>query len=135
MFMLMLFMFCFFLGFVIMFYYLLARLDNQSKALSDEHAQLRVLLRALESRLEKMGQMERYGVLLQNQAAQQDGEGITMTQSEGVPGTPDEPGHDPLLHLSFDQPSQIQERIARDLELRPPAKNWDLDLLPDAREK
>lgn len=132
MFMLMLFMFCFFLGFVVMFYYLLSRVDTIARAHSDEHAQLRVLLRALESRLEKMGQVERYNVLLREQ---RDGDGITMTQSEGIPGENDAPGHDPLLHLSFDQPSQIQERIARDLELRPAAKNWDLELMPDGREK
>lgn len=132
MFMLMLFMFCFFLGFVVMFYYLLSRMDAMARAHSDEHAQLRVLLRALESRLEKMGQAERYNVLLREQ---RDGDGITMTQSEGIPGENDTPGHDPLLHLSFDQPSQIQERIARDLELRPAAKNWDLEFMPDSREK
>lgn len=130
MFTIMLFMFCFFLGFVVMFYYLLSRLDNLAKGLSDEHAQLRVLMRAMESRLDKISQVERLNALLQDQASEGK---ITMTQSSVLSEENDTAGHDPLLHLSFDQPRNMDSALARDLDLRPPTKNWDLELLPEQK--
>lgn len=130
MFMLMLFMFCFFLGFVAMFYHLLGTLDRQGKALSDEHAQLRVLLRALESRLDRMSQAERFNGQLQAQ----EGEQITMTASELVPGLDSASGHDPLLHLSFDQPRIPGGKLDSLADLQPQGKNWDLAMMPDQRD-
>lgn len=90
------FMFFFFLGFVVMFYYLLRKLDNQNQLLSDEHAQLRVLLRAMESRLD---QMERIGTRDATNAAQ-PATGVFMADIEENGSA----GHDPLLHLSFEEP-------------------------------
>lgn len=123
MFLLMLFMFFFFLGFVAMFIYILKRLDAQSRALSDEHAQLRVLLRAMESRLDKMAQMEKINSLFQGQM---DADGTDMGNTH-----PDESaGHDPLLHLSFDQTQAPSMELGQKLDLKPAANSWNLELLP-----
>lgn len=119
MFALMLFMFFFFLGFVAMFFYTLKRLDEQTRSLSDEHAQLRVLLRALESRLDKMVQIEKINSLFQGQMEA----GSAMPENSS--------GHDPLLHLSFEHPQDIN--MGQKLDLKPAAKNWDLELLPDKK--
>ncbi len=87
MFFLMLFMFFFFLGFAVMFYYLVHRIDGQFQVLGEEHAQLRVLLRAVESRLDKL-----------------ESERDDTDQPISVSAMADAAGHDPLLHLSFEEP-------------------------------
>lgn len=90
MFMVMVFLFFFFLGILIMFWYHSYRLARQLQELSEEHAQLRVLLRALESRMEGVAALEKVRPTGQEQASRQ----------------PDSSsGHDPLLHLSFDKNS------------------------------
>lgn len=118
MFALMLFLFFFFLGCMAMFFYLLRRLDEQTRTFSDEHAQLRVLLRALESRLDKIVQIEKINSLFQG-------------QMEGDNAQDEDAGHDPLLHLSFEQPQEMN--MGQKLDLKPAAKNWDLELLPDKK--
>lgn len=123
MFMLMLFMFCFFLGFIAMFIYLLKKLDNMARTQSDENAQLRVMLRAMESRLDKLSQIGRINALLQGK----------FPPDGGLPGesnpdeTEDSAGHDPLLHLSFEQPAPLADPIdpGLDLNMNPP-KPWEL---------
>lgn len=110
MFMLMLFMFCFFLGFLAMFFYLLGRLDRQAKMLSDEHAQLRVLLRALESRLDKMVQREKVNAILQGQSEAEAALPGERMDEEGAT-------QDPLLHLSFDRPRHLDGNLDPGLAL------------------
>lgn len=124
MFALMLFMFFFFLGFVAMFFYLLKRMDEQARTLGDEHAQLRVLLRAMESRIEKIAHMERLTAMYE-QKLEADGLGQPMPE-DGQ----DVAAHDPLLHLSFEEPHNPEENMGRKLNLTPPQKNWDLVNMP-----
>lgn len=120
MFLLMLFMFCFFLGSIAMFFYLLKRLDNQTRILADEHAQMRVLLRAMESRLEKISQMERLNALMR-------GDLDPNTVLPGESGDADETaGHDPLLHLSFEKFQSPEGQVNPGLSLDIEPKNWDM---------
>lgn len=128
MFLLMLFMFFFFLGFVAMFMYLLRRLDNQTKTLADEHAQLRVLLRAMESRLDKLGQMERISSAYQSQL--RDGE-MAAAQKD----TSDAAGRDPLLHLSFEKPRGIEGDVDPGLSLDLEPGGWDLSTDESRRDQ
>lgn len=117
MFMLMLFMFCFFLGFLAMFVYLLGRLDRQARNMGDEHAQLRVLLRAMEARLEKMAQREKVNAILQGQ----------MGAEAALPGErmdEDVAGNDPLLHLSFDRPRNLDGNLDPGLTLDLDTEGW-----------
>lgn len=118
MFLLMLFMFCFFLGFIAMFIYLLGKMESQTKALADEHAQIRVLLRAIESRLEKLSQMEKLNALMR---------GETEAGQTGTGGSGDEAaGRDPLLHLSFDKPQIPGGHVDPGLSLDLDPVSWDL---------
>jgi len=127
MFLLMLFMFCFFLGFVAMFCYLIKHLNEQARTLSDEHAQIRVLMRAMESRLDKITHLERLNAAFQSQM---EADGLTPPGMEAKDGAP---GHDPLLHLNFDQPHNPEMNMGQKLDLTPPAKNWDMEGLPDLK--
>lgn len=93
MFNLMIFMFCFFLGIAAMFFYLSRKLDNMARALIDEHAQSRVLLRAMESRLDSLAA---------------PAEKPARARREEGPAT------DPLLHLSFDEPAEPEKSLGRE---------------------
>lgn len=128
MFLQLVFMFCFFLGSMAMFYYLLKKLDALTQALSDEHAQMRVLLRAMESRLDKLSQMERLSALFQGKFPP---DGTLPGEASSKAEKEEAPGHDPLLHLSFEQPPKLDEPIdpGLDLNLDPP-KPWDLPSVP-----
>lgn len=90
------FAFFFFLGFLAMFIYSERRRENLVRSLSDEHAQLRVLMRALESRLDHL---ESSGKGSQNP------EFSSITNSSGASGI-ENPEHDPLLRLSFEEPGK-----------------------------
>lgn len=89
MFTIMVFAFFFFLGFLVMFLYSEHKRDNLVRNLSDEHAQLRMLLRALESRLEHMEQGKNDDKAMPDEPA----------TPEAQPAE-----NDPLLSLSFDDP-------------------------------
>lgn len=110
MFELMIFMILFFIGLVAAQWYVVVRLDNNFKRLSEEHAQLRVIARAMESRLER------------------------LCEDAGAKGAESEPENeddvrtavDPLLRLNFEEPRDPRADFERrDLEL-----NLDL-VLPD----
>lgn len=101
MFSLLIFMFCFFLGFIAMFLYSLKKRESYFKSLNDEHAQLRVLLRAMESRLDHMEKYLGLCAGLGNTHFQADKEMPAEKASAEMKGTG---GHDPLLHLSFEEP-------------------------------
>lgn len=105
MFTIMIFLFFFFLGILGMFWYQSHRLGMQLRELSEEHAQLRVLLRALESRVEGVAAFEK------TRAKGQEGESRENADSQ--------PGHDPLLHLSFDK---ARENPAGELNLDGPLR-------------
>lgn len=86
MFSIMLFIFLCFLGMLAVLYHMLRSQERFCRALREEHAQLRVLLRAVESRLDH-----------------QDGSAAARpTPLQAAPAT------DPLLHLSFEAPNQEQ---------------------------
>lgn len=127
MFALMLFMFFFFLGFVAMFMFLLKRINDHFKSMSDEHAQLRVLMRAMESRLDKITHLEQLNAAFKSQM---EADGLVPPEMR-APDT--SAGHDPLLHLSFEQPHDPEMNMGQKLDLTPPVKNWDLDKLPDVK--
>lgn len=120
MFLLMLFMFCFFIGFVAMFAYLLKRMDGQARSLADEHAQLRVLLRAIESRLEKIAQLEKLNSL---RLGQIDPDDLIHSGNEETDGAA---GHDPLLHLSFEKPQKLEGQVDPGLSLEIEPGPWDM---------
>lgn len=117
MFFAMVFMFCFFLGFLAMFLYLLKKLDTIARSLSDEHAQMRVLLRAMESRLDKLAHMEKVSAILQGQ----------MEGNEEMHDKGDErAGHDALLHLSFERPQPLDGHVDPGLDLNIEPQAWEL---------
>lgn len=120
MFMLMLFMFFFFLGSIFMFLYVLKKMDRQETTLSEEHAQLRVLLRALESRLEKISQMERLNAIMQGHL---NAESIFPDKNQDSDGSEKQ---DPLLHLSFEKPGNIEGTVDPGLRLDLDEGNWDM---------
>ncbi len=101
MFSIMLFIFLCFSGMLAVLYHLLRSQERLCRALRDEHAQLRVLLRAVESRLDRL-----------------DG----STAPRPTP-TQAAPADDPLLHLSFEAPRPVQTPVtdpALDLHFDPP---------------
>lgn len=124
MFKLMLFMFCFFMGSIAMFIYVLRRMAEQTRTLSDEHAQLRVLMRAMESRLDKITHLE---VINANYQRQMEADGLIPA---GMEKTDTSAGHDPLLHLSFEQPHHPEINMGQKLDFTPSDKSWDLTSLP-----
>lgn len=102
-----LFMFFCFFGILAALFYLHKRQEQAWQLLRDEHAQLRVLLRALESRLEYLAT-----VCLDPEQARRSGErsgdgGAAGGQAPYAPldDTAAGPsGTDPLLRLSFEEP-------------------------------
>lgn len=107
MFSLMLFIFLCFLGMLAVQFYMLRSQERLNRTLREEHAQLRVLLRAVEARLDALG----------CPAAP------TMAET-AVQATP--AAQDPLLHLSFEAPA------ARQAAPRTPAVDPGLDLHMDS---
>lgn len=100
MFSIMLFIFLCFSGMLAVLFYMLRSQERLCRALRDEHAQLRVLLRALESRLDTL-----------------DGSGAARPTQAA-------PAGDPLLRLSFEAPRREQTPAtdpALDLHFDPPA--------------
>lgn len=98
--------FCFF-GILAALFYLLKRQEHAWQLLRDEHAQLRVLLRALESRLEYLAT-----VTLDPEQTRREHDPVRREAAEGN-GAPYAPlgaaqaeasGRDPLLRLSFEEP-------------------------------
>lgn len=124
MFELMIFMFCFLVASIIMFFYWLKRSDDHYRNLNDEHAQLRVLMRAMESRLENMEKsLAVYSGMVESPilSSKEDKKQGNTEAAESANA-----GHDPLLHLSFEEPA-CNARGYSDTEL---------DFLPDpAAEK
>ena len=113
MFSIMLFIFLCFLGMLAVLFYMLRSQERLCQVLRDEHAQMRVLLRAMESRLDAL-----------------DG-------SAGSEPRPTEtlPARDPLLHLSFEDsaPSARTDRFGREDNPAPdPALDLHFDPLADA---
>lgn len=90
MFQIMIFLFFFFVGVIGVIWYHNRILLRQLNDLSDEHAQLRVLLRALESRLD--------GILALEKINSEKDSGKMECREREIPA-----GQDPLLHLSFDK--------------------------------
>ncbi|MBD5538404.1 MAG: hypothetical protein HDQ94_00155 [Desulfovibrio sp.] len=98
--------FCFF-GILAALFYLLRRQEQAWQLLRDEHAQLRVLLRALESRLEYLATVcldPEQARRTQDPAAQdgKPGEAAPRAPRDETPAGPS--GTDPLLRLSFEEP-------------------------------
>ena len=87
MFSLMLFIFLCFLGMLAVQFYMLRSQERLNRALRDEHAQMRVLLRAMEARLDALGC---------------PAPKLAETAVQATPAA-----QDPLLHLSFDRVLQI----------------------------
>lgn len=94
----MLFMFFCFFGILAMFFYVLWRQEQMAKSLKEENTQLRVLLRALESRMDYLAQI----YLSENGQAQDSLAGDSRARADLA-------GTDPLLHLSFDEPAKPVE--------------------------
>lgn len=105
MFALMLFMFFYFLGSIAMFIYLIKKIDSNARQLSEEHAQLRVLLRAMESRMEKPDTPE-------NAQSTGDDKNASSETREDLAS-----GHDPLLHLSFERPPTPEQDFSTGLNI------------------
>lgn len=117
MYVLMIFMFCFFLGSLAMFIYSSQKRESLARSLSDEHAQLRVLLRAMESRLDNMEKMMALHTMpkdASNSAGMAD-HGSFMAEEHAQNQEP--AGHDPLLHLSFEDPTKNEKQLDNGLDL------------------
>ena len=106
MFSLMLFIFLCFLGMLAVQFYMLRSQERLNRALRDEHAQMRVLLRAMEARLEALGC---------------PAPKLAETAVQATPAA-----QDPLLHLSFDAPA------AKKAAPRTPVVDPGLDLHMDS---
>lgn len=104
MFSLMLFIFLCFLGMLAVQFYMLRSQERLNRALRDEHAQMRVLLRAMEARLDALGCP------------------APKLAETAVPPA----AQDPLLHLSFDAPA------AKKAAPRTPVVDPGLDLHMDS---
>lgn len=98
--------FCFF-GLLAAIFHLLRRQDQAVRLLRDEHAQIRVLLRAVESRLDYLAT----AVLDPAQAASAEERDATRAGRGATP--PEAPGLDPLLRLSFEQPGASPQTDGR----------------------
>lgn len=113
MFSIMLFIFLCFLGMLAVLFYMLRSQERLCQILRDEHAQMRVLLRAMEARLDALG----------GSADPEPRPAETL------------PARDPLLHLSFEDPvpSGRTERFSREDKPAPdPALDLHFDPLADA---
>ena len=107
--------FCFF-GILAALFYMHKRQEQAWQLLRDEHAQLRVLTRALESRLEYLAtvcldpeQAHRAGA-----RPGQEGQPETAAPYPPLDETPAGPsGTDPLLRLSFEEPETPRAPAAR----------------------
>lgn len=102
-----LFMFFCFFGILAALFYLLKRQEEAQQLLRDEHAQLRVLLRALESRLEYLAavtldpeQARRTEAHLPKETT--PGNAVPHPHLNGAPACASDA--DPLLRLSFEEP-------------------------------
>lgn len=122
MFSLLIFMFCFFLGSIVMFFYSLKKRESQFRSLNEEHAQLRVLLRAMESRMENMEKYLGNCSVLDSSQQLKNSEELDRNAMEDMDKK--SPEHDPLLHLSFEDPGKM-EAMKNDPKL---------ELLLDAQE-
>lgn len=96
--------FCFF-GILAALFHLLKRQEQAWQLLRDEHAQLRVLLRALESRLEYLAAVCLDPEQARRAGAQAPGDAAVKAPSDSRSDGPAGPsGTDPLLRLSFEEP-------------------------------
>lgn len=95
MFSIMLFIFLCFFGILAVLYHMLRSQEKLCKSLHEEHAQMRVLLRSLESRLDAIDAVETAAAPAGNRSA-----------ARLAPRSAPQPAEDPLLHLSFDEPAQ-----------------------------
>lgn len=96
-----LFMFFCFFGILAALFYLLKRQEHAWQLLRDEHAQLRVLLRALESRLEYLA-----AVTLDPEQTRRAHDAARQESTPPYPSAApaEASGRDPLLRLSFEEP-------------------------------
>ena len=94
MFSIMLFIFLCFFGILAVLYHMLRSQEKLCKSLHEEHAQMRMMLRSLESRLD--------AVDMAATATAGSGNGATRLAPRPAP----QPAEDPLLHLSFGDPAQ-----------------------------
>ena len=97
MFSIMLFIFLCFFGILAVLYHMLRSQEKLCKSLHEEHAQMRVMLRSLESRLDDLD------VAAPAAAA---GNGATRLAPRPASHAAAQPAQDPLLHLSFGDPAQ-----------------------------
>ncbi|WP_427821366.1 hypothetical protein [Desulfovibrio sp. SGI.169] len=105
----MLFIFLCFLGMLAVLFHMLRSQERLCRILQDEHAQMRVLLRAMESRLDALS-----GV---------DGPAPRPTGAA--------PAHDPLLRLSFEEPLQPGRPGKDEKPATDPALDLHFDPLAD----
>ena len=97
MFSIMLFIFLCFFGILAVLYHMLRSQEKLCKSLHEEHAQMRMMLRSLESRLDALD------VAAPAAAA---GNGATRLAPRPASHAAAQPAEDPLLHLSFGDPAQ-----------------------------
>lgn len=110
----MLFIFLFFLGIFAMFCYFVKRVEQNAAILRDEHAQLRVLMRAMEAHLDHLDRLE----TLRAREGRTHSENEPENEDAERPET--EAGNDPLLHLSFEAaPSTSLPKGPLDIDFNP----------------
>lgn len=84
---------------------------------------MRVLLRAMEARLDKISHMEKVSAILQGQM------GERQEQED------DKAGHDSLLHLSFEKPRPLEDPIDPGLDLNIEEPTWNLNLSQEKNQE
>ena len=97
MFSIMLFIFLCFFGILAVLYHMLRSQEKLCKSLHEEHAQMRMLLRSLESRLDAMD--------VAAPTATANGNSATRLTPRPASHAAAQPAEDPLLRLSFDDPA------------------------------
>ncbi|MBO4301214.1 MAG: hypothetical protein J5861_06385 [Desulfovibrio sp.] len=112
----MLFLFFGFLGILAMLWHIFRSQDRAFRLLQEEHARIRVLLRALESRLD--------AVELPETASTSTADEVDTTVSKAsrsatrlVPRPSSNPSEDDLLRLSFDPPATEKPAVDPALDL------------------
>lgn len=104
-----LFMFFCFFGILAALFYLFKQQEHAWQLLRDEHAQLRVLLRALESRLEYLATvtLDPEQTHRAHDAARQEAAPENTPPYQPFAAPAEASGRDPLLRLSFEEPGAV----------------------------
>lgn len=129
----MVFIFFCFTGLLAFMFHIFQTMEKQGRILRDDLAQVRVLLRALESRIDSQVVIQKSGQSCTTKT--DNGYHASGHVSCGVlPVNSGVATGDPLLHLSFDVPMQETKAEQTDNQGFDPVFDLNLDKLPDSSQ-